>query len=75
MLTIKCAKCKAKLFRYRKIGKGKVLKCHKNRITKKYAVANDGENYRCSCGNIIGTNSGSSIKMHDHSFIYTGTKE
>ena len=27
MLTIKCAKCKGKVFRYLKIGKGRVLHC------------------------------------------------
>ncbi|OEG63254.1 hypothetical protein [Halanaerobium congolense] len=36
MLTIKCAKCKTKLFKYEKIGQGKVLRCGKNKITRLY---------------------------------------
>lgn len=36
MLTIRCAKCKSKLWKYDKIGQGEVLRCHKARITKWY---------------------------------------
>jgi len=75
MLTIKCAKCKTKLFKYRKIGKGQVLKCHKRRIIRDYQIEAVGEEYRCPCGNVIGVDEGSSIKMKDSEFIYTGTKE
>ena len=75
MLTIKCSKCKTKLFKYQKIGKGKVLKCHKSRITKMYRLeAGDGL-YRCPCGTVIGAEEGSGIKMNEQGFIYTGTKE
>ena len=75
MLTIKCAKCKAKLFKYRKIGKGKVIKCHKDRITRSYEVKVWGDEYRCSCGNVIGMSEDSAIKMKDSEFVYTGRKE
>lgn len=75
MLTIKCAKCKTKLFKYRKIGKGKVLKCHKSRIKRNYQIEVVVDEYRCPCGNVIGVDEGSAIKMNDQEFIYTGTKE
>ncbi len=75
MLTIKCGKCKTKLFKYRKIGKGKVLKCHKNRIKKSYKIEKVGEEYGCPCGNVIGVDEDGAIKMNDQGFIYTGTKE
>ncbi len=75
MLTIKCSKCKKKLFKYRKIGRGKVLKCHKNRITKIYHMKKGPDDYRCPCNNVIGKNEGSYIKMEGENFIYTGMKE
>ncbi|MCC5911430.1 MAG: hypothetical protein JJT76_13425 [Clostridiaceae bacterium] len=75
MLTIKCAKCKIKLLKYQKIGSGKVLKCHKSRIKRIYKLEKDLEDYRCKCGNFIGKDEGSFIKMHEQGFIYTGTKE
>lgn len=36
MLTIRCSKCKTKLWKYDKIGQGEVLRCHKARISKWY---------------------------------------
>lgn len=36
MLTIRCATCKTKLWKYDKIGHGEVLRCHKARISKWY---------------------------------------
>lgn len=75
MLTIKCAKCKSKLFKYRKIGSGKVLKCYKKRIKKFYNLEKCSNNFECSCGNLIGIDEGNYIKMNSHNFIYTGKKE
>ncbi|NBG87845.1 hypothetical protein ISALK_04965 [Isachenkonia alkalipeptolytica] len=75
MLTIKCAKCKKKLFKYQKIGKGKVLKCHKSRMNKVYHIEKRDEKYRCPCNNLIGKDKGSYIKMVDQSFTYSGRKE
>ncbi len=75
MLTIKCARCKNKLIKYLKIGKGKVLRCHKSRISNWYELEEVNGNYCCSCGNIIGINKGKFIKMNRHEFTYTGTKE
>ena len=69
MITIKCAKCKHKVFRYVKIGKGQVLHCWKERIVKDYSV-HDGNEVKCQCGNLIGIDEGKQIKMKQHSFIY-----
>ncbi len=69
MITIKCAKCKRKVFRYGKIGKGRVLHCWKGRIVKDYSV-HDGHEVKCQCGNLIGIDEGKWIKMKQHSFVY-----
>jgi len=73
MLTIKCAKCKAKLFKYLKIGTGRVLKCHLTRISNDKTIHENGE-IKCSCGNVIGRLESTHIKMNQNTFVYTGTK-
>jgi hypothetical protein len=73
MLTIRCAKCKAKIFRYLKIGKGRLLHCWKDRIKKDFSIHN-GDTITCQCGNIIGRDEGKWIKMKQHTFVYSGTK-
>ncbi len=75
MLTIKCAGCKRKLWKYEKIGSGEVLRCYRSRITKIYDAEFDGTNVLCPCGKIIGTVMGGYIKMNRHAFVYTGTKQ
>ena len=75
MLTIKCSRCKSKLIKYLKIGKGKVLRCHKNRIKEWYELSEENGNFICSCGNKIGIDQGRYIKMNRREFTYTGTKE
>ncbi|MBN2543581.1 hypothetical protein JXI42_12015 [bacterium] len=73
MLTVKCAKCNGKIFRYHKIGKGRLLRCWLDRIIKDYSVR-DGDEVRCRCGSLIGTVEGKSVKMKQNSFTYSGTK-
>lgn len=73
MITIKCAKCKRKIFKYLKIGKGQVWRCWKDRIRKDYSVRN-GNMVKCQCGNLIGIEEDKWIKMKQNSFIYSGTK-
>lgn len=73
MLTIKCAKCNRKLLKYQKIGKGRVLRCWKERIKENYSPPAKGE-IRCECGNVIGTDFGPGYKMKQKAFTYTGTK-
>jgi len=69
MITIRCAKCKRKVFKYLKIGKGRVLHCWKHRIVKDYSVRNESE-VKCQCGNLIGIDERRWVKMKQHSFIY-----
>lgn len=73
MLTIKCSKCKQKIFKYNKIGTGSVLKCIHSRIDKWYIEKPDND-LICSCGTKIGISKDSNYKMISKSFTYTGNK-
>ncbi len=73
MLTIKCSRCRKKVFKYHKIGTGRVLHCWKDRIIKDFTVR-DGTRVLCSCGNLIGTDKGNRINMKPNAFIFRGTK-
>ncbi|HHU91548.1 MAG TPA: hypothetical protein GXZ20_00235 [Halanaerobiaceae bacterium] len=75
MLIIKCAKCKAKLLKYNKIGMGRVLRCWKDRIKQVYeAGVQDGHLLCLKCNNIIAEDVGDFYKMDRNAFTYTGTK-
>ena len=74
MLTIRCAACKRKLWKYEKIGKGEVLRCYKSRVTREYGFENKDGKVLCLCGKGIGIDKGSHIKMIKKSFTYSGTK-
>ena len=73
MLTIKCSNCGKKIFKYEKIGKGRVLHCWRNRIVKDYSIRS-GDEVRCTCGNVIGIHERRWIKMRQQAFTYSGTK-
>jgi len=72
MIIIKCTQCKRKILKYKKIGKGRVLRCYKDRIVK-YYIVQDQENVQCVCGQIIGVDEGKWIKMKQNAFEYTGS--
>jgi len=74
MLTIKCAACKKKLWKYDKIGPGEVLRCHKDRVTKWYVSIEKNTKVKCLCGKNIGIDKGRHIKMIAKAFTYSGTK-
>lgn len=74
MLVIRCAACKRKLWKYDKIGQGKVLRCHKDRIARRYQARVALDKIRCVCGKDIGIDKGSHIKMIAKAFTYSGTK-
>ena len=74
MLTLKCSACKRKLWKYDKIGKGAVLRCHKDRITRTYQMNKEGDKVKCQCGKVVGIDKGPSIKMISKSFVYSGEK-
>jgi len=71
MITVKCAKCKRRIFRYLKIGKGKLWHCWKDRIIEDKSIR-DGDEIKCQCGNLVGIDEGKWIKMKQHSFTYSG---
>ncbi|UCB59110.1 MAG: hypothetical protein JSV67_02080 [Thermoplasmatales archaeon] len=73
MLTIKCARCKRKIFRYIKVGKGKLWHCWKDRIVEDFSI-HDGKNIKCNCGNLIGIDKEKWIKLKQDSFITSGSK-
>lgn len=75
MLTLKCAACKRKLWKYDKIGQGEVLRCHKARIVKRLSpLQNAGDKICCGCGAEIGIDKGTYYKMIAKAFTYSGTK-
>jgi hypothetical protein len=73
MLIIKCVKCNQKVFKYVKIGKGKLWHCWKERIIEDLSV-HEGKNIKCNCGNLIGIDEEKWIKLKQHSFHSSGTK-
>lgn len=73
MLTVRCNKCKRRIFGYLKYGKGRLLHCWKDRIVRDYSV-HEGDDIKCECGNLIGVDEGKWIKLKSHSFICSGTK-
>ena len=74
MITIKCAKCKFKIFKYIKIGQGQILKIYNDRIAEDNSIRTDGE-VCCQCGNIIGKEFDGFIKPIKGNFLYTGRKQ
>lgn len=73
MLTIKCAACKTKLWKYEKFGKGEVLRCYKSRIDREFEYKCEGDKILCHCGKEIGIDKGNHIKMIKKGFIYSGS--
>ena len=75
MLTLRCAACKKKLWRYFKIGQGEVLRCHKDRIKKNFETTTiSGHKIYCKCGKEIGIDKGNYYKMIAKAFTYSGKK-
>ncbi|MGB9749413.1 MAG: hypothetical protein ACPLWB_00990 [Caldisericia bacterium] len=72
MLTIRCAKCKNKLFKYEKIGKGRLLHLWKKRIKEEYLIVRKNNEIFCECGNLIGVDVGIYIKLKKNSITYSG---
>ncbi len=73
LLTLRCAACKKKLWKYDKVGQGEVLRCHKTRITQLYQPLKEGGKIKCICGKDIGIDKGTFIKMIGKAFTYSGT--
>ncbi|BHH84823.1 hypothetical protein [Desulforhopalus sp. 52FAK] len=75
MLTILCAACRTKLWKYEKRGHGHVVRCHKERITKWYKADVVGHKVFCKCGKPIGVDKDGHYRMIAGSFTHTGTKQ
>jgi len=74
MLTIKCADCKQKLFKYEKIGPGSVLRCHKARIQRMFDCAERQGRLVCTnCGKPLGQDKGDYYSMDRKAFTASGT--
>ena len=73
MMLIRCSKCKRKIFKYVKIGKGRLLFCWKDRIVDDLSI-HEEKQIKCNCGNIIGSDEENGIKLKHHSVIVSGTK-
>ena len=52
-LFIHCKDCGKHLYSYLKLGKGRLIRCWKNRILINYTIQSRNLVY-CSCGNLIG---------------------
>ncbi len=63
IIIIRCNRCKQKIYRYQKIGRGHILRCYKKRILEDHSV-HEGKIVKCSCGNKIGVDKGRFIKMN-----------
>jgi hypothetical protein len=74
MLTVLCAACRKKLWRYDKIGKGHLVRCHKARITKWFAAEKRDSKVYCPCGKPVGVDKGSHFRMIAGAYTHTGTK-
>ena len=74
MLTLKCAACKRKLWKYDKVGSGEVLRCHKGWIRKTYNIKEQGNRIQCVCGRDIGIDKGDYYKMIAKAFTSSGSK-
>lgn len=75
MLTILCAACRNKLWKYEKIGHGHLVRCHKARITKWYKTEMLNDKIHCLCGKPIAIDKGSYYRMIAGSYTHTGTKK
>ncbi len=75
MFVVKCAKCKTKLLKYRKVGKGKLLRCWKDRIVEDY-TSKEGSFMKCpKCDEIVGVDAGAFFKMRQGRFTTHGSYE
>ena len=73
MIIIKCSKCNKKLFKYIKIGKGRLLHCWKDRIVENTTIMKNNKIF-CNCGNPIGIDEKSHYKLKKNSIIIKGLK-
>ncbi|MCD6411995.1 MAG: hypothetical protein J7L20_06200 [Thermoplasmata archaeon] len=69
VLEVRCKSCDRIIFKYLKIGKGKLWHCWKGRIIEDYSVR-EGEIVKCACGRVIGKDEKKWIKLKPFSIKY-----
>ena len=74
MLTIHCAACRKKLWKYDKIGHGHVARCHKQRIMRWYDTEPVDQKAQCTRGTVIGIDKSGHYRLIANAFTQTGTK-
>lgn len=65
VMTIQCKKCKRKVFKYLKVGKGNLLKAYKSKIKADYFRV-DNDKMMCQCGHVLAIDKGNYYKMSDN---------
>jgi hypothetical protein len=74
VLVLRCAACRRKLWRYRKVGQGEVHRCHKDRIDRIWNLEERDGKVVCVCGQAVGIDRGGHYAMDRKAFTYSGTK-
>ena len=69
IIKIRCKKCNKINLKYLKIGKGRLWHCWKTRIIEDNTIKENGE-IKCTCGNIIGIDKKSYIKIKQNNIKY-----
>ena len=72
LITVSCSECGREIFRYQKVGKGRLLHCWKQRISTDNSI-HDGDLIKCKCGVAIGRNSGRKINLERGDITSSGT--
>ena len=63
VMIIRCDRCNKRILKYLKVGKGRLLRCSKDRIKLDETVRKGGEVF-CRCGNRIGRDEGDHLKIY-----------
>ncbi|MBN2090905.1 hypothetical protein JW964_14930 [candidate division KSB1 bacterium] len=71
MKIVKCKKCKKTIFKYQKIGTGRLWHCWNDRIIEDYSTR-EGNQIKCPCGQLIGIEEKKWIKMKQNAFELSG---
>ncbi len=70
IIIVRCSRCRAKIFRYLKVGSGKLWHCWKNRILDDYSKR-QGDRVLCpKCGSLIGIEKKNYVKLVKGAYRY-----
>jgi DNA-directed RNA polymerase subunit RPC12/RpoP len=65
LLSIHCQHCGTQIMSYVKIGKGRLIRCWKNRIIEDTTIKKDSLIY-CPCGQLVGIDKNMFISLKKH---------